>query len=82
MWDPGTGRLEPISEEDHNRAAAGEPLADGRKPGPVFRVGEVLEIKGARFRIAAIGRKRLTLEGLPGVHPLEAAVERVSAGAP
>lgn len=33
--------------------------------GPIFTVGEVLEIRGGRFRISKIAKGKLILRGLP-----------------
>lgn len=33
--------------------------------GPVFAVGEILEIKGGKLRVNGISRKRLYLDSLP-----------------
>ena len=47
--------------------AAGEAAGIPRThQGPVFRVGEEIEIKGGRFRVRSVGHKGLVLEGLPG----------------
>ena len=44
-----------------------EILPDGsRKYAGPFYVGEILEIKGGRFRIHSFGKKMMVLEGLPG----------------
>lgn len=62
--------------QDH-RSGDMVPLADALRPdgpdfipeaerGPVFRIGEVLEIRGGRFRVQAMGRRFIRLEGLPG----------------
>ena len=40
--------------------------------GPIFVVGEVLEIKGGKFRVSSFGKKMIVLEGLPGTHTVEA----------
>ena len=37
-----------------------------RNPDLVFRVGEVLKVKGGDFRIRSLGMKCMVLEGLPG----------------
>lgn len=59
MQDPNTGELRPV----RNQAELAEAVA---KNWPVFEVGEVIEIKGGRFRVKSFGRKELHLEGLPG----------------
>ena len=65
MQNPSTGHLEPIDEERYQREreklAAGNPHAR-----PVFKKGEILEIRGGRFRVQSIGKKVLVLRGLPG----------------
>jgi len=32
---------------------------------PLFSVGELLEIRGGKFRIVALGRKYMRLQGVP-----------------
>lgn len=44
-------------------------------PLPVFRVGEVLELRGGRFRVTAIGKRYMRLEGLPGTRINDAGTE-------
>jgi hypothetical protein len=36
--------------------------------GPVFRVGEMLDVKGGKFRVRSFGHRCLVLEGIPGTH--------------
>jgi len=33
--------------------------------GPVFEVGEIIEIRGGKFKVHAIGRNGITLHGVP-----------------
>lgn len=68
MQELDTGLLREIDEADAQRAQRGERLADGGAPGPVFRVGEEIAIKGGRFRVKSFGRKIISFEGLPGTH--------------
>lgn len=59
MQDTRTGFFHEVKDES-------EAIELESKNIPVFRVGEILNIKGARVRVRSIGRKVLTLEGLPG----------------
>lgn len=58
MQNPQTGHMEPIPEQQAERLRN-----EGRC---VLRVGQEVELAGGRFRIAAIGRRFVRLEGLPG----------------
>ena len=40
---------------------------DRSKQGPVFAIGEVLEIRGGRFKVRAIAGSRLYLDSLPAI---------------
>ncbi len=44
---------------------AAEP--DPKKRGPIFEVGEVIEIRGGRFQITRIEPGHMRLKGLPAV---------------
>ena len=48
-------------------AACEKAEPDPRKRGPVFEVGEVLEIKGGRFQVTRIEPGHLRLKGLPAL---------------
>lgn len=74
MQDRHTGEVHPISDDtariwDEMRAKAEATGAKGADPPPVFKTGEILEIRGARFRIVSIGRKEMRLRGMAGVKP-------------
>jgi hypothetical protein len=59
MQDPVTGHMHSITE-----ALAVELSNDGKTC--VLRIGEVVEIKHGHFRVAAIGKRFIRLEGIPG----------------
>lgn len=64
MQDSLTGemlRLVALTEEAKDKA-----MPDRSRQGCVLCVGEVLDVKGGRFRVHSIGRKMVVLEGLPG----------------
>jgi uncharacterized Zn finger protein len=42
-----------------------QPLPPVADRGPIFAVGEIVEVKGARFRITKIAKGKLILRGLP-----------------
>lgn len=51
-------------------AAQAEALRDSKTPEertltPLFQVGELLEIRGGKFRIVALGTKFMRLQGVP-----------------
>ena len=65
MQDPSSGELvkggTTTFEQLHGRLKS-----EGRDPLMLsFRVGEVVQIKKARFRVAAIGRRFMRLESVP-----------------
>ncbi len=43
------------------------PLPPVENRGPIFAVGEIVEVKGGRFRISKIAKGKLILRGLPRV---------------
>jgi hypothetical protein len=61
MQNPTTGEMERASslEEARQKARKFTP------PAAVFSIGEVVEVKGGRFRVAAIGKRFIRLESLP-----------------
>jgi hypothetical protein len=48
-----------------SQAAKDEIIPVLENQGPVFTVGEILEMRGGRFRVHAITSKRLYLDSLP-----------------
>lgn len=58
MQNPETGHMEPIAAD-----AAPEAKARGVC---VLAIGQEVALEGGRFRVAAIGRRFVRLEGLPG----------------
>lgn len=62
-----TGRFAPAdTEEQLGKLVREAQTKDPQDPGITFRVGEILQIKGGRFRVESIGRRFLRLRGLPG----------------
>ena len=55
------GSFEILNYKNEEHVAMAE-----KNPGLVFRVGERLKIKDGDFRVKAIGKKAMVLEGLPG----------------
>lgn len=47
------------------RAAMDEAIPNRDHQGPVFHIGEVLEIKGGKFRVNGFSQKRLYLDSIP-----------------
>lgn len=58
MQNPETGALQALP--------AHEAAAQEARGFCVLRIGEVIEIKGGKFRVSAMGRKFIRLEGMPG----------------
>jgi len=52
--------------EGQKMQEARDRLIDREKQGPVFHVGEVIDLKGGRFKVHSIGKLGLVLHGLPG----------------
>lgn len=50
-------------------AACAKAEPDPKRRGPVFEVGETLDIRGGRFRVHAIKGNRLYLDGIPSLTP-------------
>lgn len=73
MQNLKTGEMVPIDLEEKRKSALrlqeakDKAISDRSAQGPVFRVGEILEIKGGRFRVQSIRRNGLVLKSLPGL---------------
>jgi len=74
MQDLSTGELRPLAPKffehippsaEALQAAKDDAQPDRTKHGPVFFVGEELEIKGGRFRVHAMAGTRMYLDSLP-----------------
>ena len=54
------GHLEPITAQEmmQQTQLGNEDL--------IFRVGEIVQVKGGDFRVKSFGRKAMVLEGVPG----------------
>ena len=46
------------------QAAKDAALPDRSRQGPVFRIGEVLEIRGGKFRVVRLKRQGIVLKGI------------------
>lgn len=57
------GELVPITLEEFDNPSLVKKR--GLEVGPVFTVGEEIEIKGTRFKIMAMGRREMRLRSLP-----------------
>ena len=67
MQSPETGHMEPIAEADVQRRRD-----EGRC---VLTIGQHVELAGGHFRVAAIGKRFVRLEGVPGTRVAEGARE-------
>ena len=78
MQDRDTGEMMALNSKQFQKEAKND-LAEALKneadrilpknrQGPIFQVGEELEIKGGRFRIRSIGKEGMALVSLPGTH--------------
>lgn len=59
--DTGLGKLEPISEKVAKEIMSNQAQTGSVIPS-VFRVGEILPIKGSLFRILSIGKSKMKLK--------------------
>jgi len=72
MQDLRTGAMVPLDVKDHSEESiqsAKDVIAAMEHQGPVFFTGEILDIKGGKFRIKSIGQRIMMLESLPGNTP-------------
>lgn len=78
MLDTGTGQLLPLDPKffvgavpntreyrERLQAACDEAQSDRSRQGPVFQLGEIVEIRGGRFQVTKIECDHLELKGLP-----------------
>ncbi len=70
MQDPTTGVLHPIDRKAFRKLE--EARDRGERVNAAFKRGEVLEIRGGRFRVESIGKRELRLRSLPAVDVREA----------
>ena len=63
--DTGNGRFERFENDTKLNERIQELEALRKKVGSTFRVGEVLEIKGSKFRVRSIGKREMKLRLLP-----------------
>ena len=54
-----------ILTEAQARALRESEIAENRTLTPIFKVGELLEIRGGKFRIMALGKTSMRLSGVP-----------------
>lgn len=60
------GQLKPIKRKiDYLQEAKNRAIPDPERQGPVFEVGEILNLKGGRFKVATIEKEGMFLKGLP-----------------
>lgn len=52
-------------QREHLQAAADKIIPDRRNQGPVFLIGETLEIRGGKFRIVSLAGGEIRLKSLP-----------------
>jgi hypothetical protein len=63
----GITSLSPFEQRERLQLAMDDVQPDRSKQGPVFQVGEILEIRGGRFKVKRIKPNRLYLDSLPAV---------------
>lgn len=61
MQEPSTGYMTPISEADAEAIRKENPRVTC-----VLNVGQRVELEGGTFRVRAIGKRYVQLEGVPG----------------
>ena len=59
--NPTTNRMEPMSDGLKSQL---DELYHGKAERPVFRLGEVIEVRGYRWRVSKITRKGFALKGV------------------
>lgn len=62
--DGGRGRFVPVPQDRMVRVPERAETTDG-----IFAVGDIVEVRGSRFRVQTIGPKRLTLKLLRRQEP-------------
>lgn len=78
MQDLNSGAMRALPNDFKTLGATAQQLAkdaaipNRKHQGSIFSVGEIVEVKGARFRVNGIGRRRLYLESLPSAMPISA----------
>lgn len=68
MQDLSTGQMHALEEEQYKldqQHAKDAAIPQRENQGPVFTVGETLEIRGGKFRVHAITSSRLYLDSIP-----------------
>lgn len=68
MQDRETGQLVAATEEQCEQALQDFASGKLKQPPVIIRKGDVFNLSGGLFRVKTIGRKFLTLEGLPGTY--------------
>lgn len=63
MQDLQTGAMVPI--ENDSQEAKDRAIPQRERQGPTFAPGEIVEVKGGRFKVHAISDKRLYLDSIP-----------------
>jgi len=63
----GMEKLTGFEQRQRLQAAADQAIPDRRNQGPVFFLGEEIEIRGGRFKVLSINEKKntITFESLP-----------------
>ncbi len=59
--DTGEGRFEPCIDEENTKKL----LNDFPNHGGFFKIGEIVELKGSKFRVKSVKPKELRLKLLP-----------------
>jgi len=62
MQNRETGTLEPLENLEQSTKDKAVPR---KYQGPVFTLGEIVDVKGGKFRVCKIKRSRLVLKGVP-----------------
>ena len=63
---PCLAKAERLGDLNANLQRAKDAVIPERKnQGPIFEIGEVLEIRGGKFRVHAITEKRIYLDSIP-----------------
>ena len=64
MQDRETGEMHELNGT--TQADLDAAIPDRSRQGVILHVGEILDIKGGKFKVKSFGKKMLVLEGMPG----------------
>jgi len=72
MQDRDTGEMKRITKDEAHKIQEEEARSGKKPPTCIIKRGEIVAVNHGVFRVVAIGRKYIRLEGLPGTIVKEA----------